>query len=69
MDYLKQEDEFDEHELYIDYMLGIKEFIFRKLSTYKDDEKIYKKYVWLKNIIIKQLRLSLLNLNNCLFLK
>ena len=54
LDYLKQYEEFDEFESYIDYMLGIKEFIIRKLSiyqlsTHKEDEEIYMKYVWLKN--------------------
>lgn len=48
LDYLKQWNEFDEPEIYDNYILRTKRFIIEKLSTYKDDEKIYEKYVWLK---------------------
>lgn len=51
LDYLKQWNEFDETEIYDNYILRTKEFIIEKLSTYKDDETIFEKYLWLKKIL------------------
>lgn len=48
LDYLKQFNEFDNPEVYDDYILKTKEFIIRNLSIYANDLKLCQKYEWLK---------------------
>ncbi len=48
LDYLKQKNEFEDSYAYFDFMLKTKNFITENLSEFKRNEKLYKKYEWLK---------------------
>lgn len=48
LDYMKQYNEFDEPEIYDDYILRTREFIIKNLNIHAYNEKLYKKYEWLK---------------------
>lgn len=48
LDYLKQYNEFDEIEVYNDYIFRTRKFIIENLNRYKSEAGIYEKYDWLK---------------------
>lgn len=48
LDYMKQWNEFDEPEVYNEYIIKTREFIIKNLNMYADNERLYPKYEWLK---------------------
>lgn len=48
LDYMKQFNEFDEPEIYYDYIWRTREFIIRNLNIHANNDRLYPKYEWLK---------------------
>lgn len=48
LDYLKQYNELDDIYAYLDFISNTRDFIIKNLSKFKENERVYKKYEWLK---------------------
>lgn len=51
LDYLKQQNEFDESDFYLEFLYNTRNFIMENLTKFKENEKskrVYEKYKWLK---------------------
>lgn len=48
LDYMKQWNDFDEPEIYDNYITRTREFIIRCLNMYAHNDRLYPKYEWLK---------------------
>ena len=56
LDFLSQHSEFDEPELYHNYIIFVRNFILTSMNAFSNEPKIIEKYVWLKNYYNKTVR-------------
>lgn len=49
LDFLSQHSEFDDPELYYNYIICVRNFIITSINSFSNNSKIIKKYEWLKN--------------------
>lgn len=56
LDFLSQHSEFDDPELYYNYIIYVRNFIITSINAYSNDSRIIKKYEWLRNYYNKTVR-------------